>query len=551
MSLIVQNQKPFTPNFSDKEEQVQRQCPFTIGREIVQQPFSNLQTVFLQFQQFVNTGNISFQGHLTLQIDNEFVNQIGKLFSATHGLTIAAGSIENKGVINAPQGAFSLTAPRVDNRGGALQGCSGKISADSFSNYQGKVIIANRAEIAVYGQVDNQKGSIFSTGTLNLEGGAWNNTDGEISGKKGVLASIDKLLNSGRGKIGSSQGFVDVVTVNDLEQYSLIEAKEGIALESKAGKILSSGSKLLAPDKKILIQTGPLSDEADGIVDEGSEWTGGIIEVRSPHHLISLVQTQVNTGLLVVSGNQVHMLEFIQQPQSEDCLDSELLVEADEEISIENSDILAEVRLESDGDIVITNLQVDTQGDIHILGDTAKLTDVQLVSKGPQHVEVADADFFHVYQRSSDGELSFKMEELGTFEECTFLSDNKTITHSSTGDLSILKTRSVAKQQITQESANFIADDSYFVTPGPLHINASKINSERSTLYSDTLSVQAEQVNSDALSAFTTHDLTIAIQEEAQLLKGSFHSTHGKLAISSSAHKLDLSGSKTSDRICP
>jgi adhesin HecA-like repeat protein len=163
--------------------------------------------------------------------------------------------INKSGKIISSNSCVLIHVDAFHNSQGILRGKEGDILVNSFDNRNGKLLMSDNGRIFVADAFDNEKGLIVIGGVLTACEGNWKNADGRIGAALGLDAQVKSFDNSKEGMIFSSKGKVQLITQKNLQQHGRIDAAEGITLLSQEGSVWAQEGVLIAPSKKIAVNS--------------------------------------------------------------------------------------------------------------------------------------------------------------------------------------------------------------------------------------------------------------------------------------------------------
>ncbi|EJH3390079.1 hemagglutinin repeat-containing protein [Escherichia coli] len=242
------------------------------------------------------SGNLSTQnaqlsaGTLSARTAGQFSNNGGTINADT--LQISAQSLSNyRGkLIQTGTGDFSLNLPGgVDNREGLLA-ANGAVRLDALSldNRRGKVQAAQSGSLQVRttGAVDNQQGSLIASRDILINTQALNNDNGLISAAAGTgRIKTQQAVSNTEGRMESA-GRLDI-SAGNLNNHQGTVVADGLsvtldgALDNTSGRLLSqktlsvSGSELVSDDGLIQSGSDMTLDVQDGVLSNRNTKTRG------------------------------------------------------------------------------------------------------------------------------------------------------------------------------------------------------------------------------------------------------------------------------------
>lgn len=165
--------------------------------------------VDVRVQRLVNeTGAISALGDLRLDVATGLANAGGTL-AAQGATTVVAARLDNRGgTIAAIDGDLAVTTPgAIDNTDGALQAGGGtRLSGQALDNTRGKVTGRTLAIDTAGGAIANDLGKLAAARTLELRGGALDNDRGLLQSGGAMRIDVQALNNTrAAGYIGSEK----------------------------------------------------------------------------------------------------------------------------------------------------------------------------------------------------------------------------------------------------------------------------------------------------------------------------------------------------------
>ncbi|WP_010223159.1 DUF637 domain-containing protein [Pseudomonas donghuensis] len=190
-------------------------------------------------------GIISSNDAITLSVAERLDNREGGLISAARTL------------------AFDRTSTTLDNRGGQINGNTLEIDGDSLDNSNGQITSKARLRATLIGKLVNGKGArLVSGGDLLLESASVTNNGGKLVSQGLLKLTAQSLDNSADGTLASQQNLVLRLKGNlHNEQNGLLFSEHG-AIDVEAGELTNQSGALKSQGDIKLRLGGDLKNQA-------------------------------------------------------------------------------------------------------------------------------------------------------------------------------------------------------------------------------------------------------------------------------------------------
>lgn len=500
-----------TENQSEALEKASLQIP-----DFIRNSFRNLNEVFLELSFFANTSNIRFQGKVVLHMDGDFVNPVGKVFSAVLGCTIQARSISNAGKITSEQGSVCLEASK------------------QFSQFDEGSVEALKGPVRIYTQHEMQMmGLVKASEGIELI----SKEDAIVFLNSSLITPNKKILiqtsNHTTGiKISQSEWVADSIEINAEKSPLMITTTR---IPSGLIVVSSANAKI----HRLWQQTGYSTDICAKQIDI-TESTFGAGVALNGNELVRVDNFHAdgnNCPFSIQSQGSLALREFhIRNAKSLSLSAKDLLIhsstmECNEGLTVKAKD---EVILEEGFRALVH------QGKVLFETDHLEFSDVILSSKGSQKIKTNSSDFSDVRLETSTGNIKLKTETIGAYEKMIAVSQKGSIKVTSEEDLAFQKTVTFAKKTIFQRAENLVDEASTHGTEGDLtQIADNSLSSIESRLESrQTLLMKSNHTNSISLTAIA-QNLIAKTRDEGQYDRADFYAEK-RFLLKSKKSFLDL-----------
>lgn len=198
-----------------------------------------------------NAGGL-LQSGASLAVDvqtGSLTNRDGGNISAKGPLTVNGGALDNSGGVIASGKTLGLVGSQLNNDSGLLQ--AGKdlavdVQRGTFSNRN-----------------SGKNGGVLSQGTLSIESGALDNSDGFMAAGDAASLNTD-ALNNAHGTL-ASDGTLSLTSDGVTNQQGLIQAGKALSLDTR-GNTLANGHGEIVAGETLSLLSGALLNDAGRIV---------------------------------------------------------------------------------------------------------------------------------------------------------------------------------------------------------------------------------------------------------------------------------------------
>ncbi|MDJ7444054.1 hemagglutinin repeat-containing protein [Salmonella enterica] len=265
---------------------------------------------------------LSRDGNVDIQIKN-LNNQQGTILAAgNQGLTIKADKLDGQKGEILTRGTLSLTGQSINLNQGTTQAEQITLKASELSHRQGNMLQTgdNMLSVDMTALLDNQGGSLASSGDLRLQAGRVDNTDGklltatnhcldltsatEFNNTHGVVQT-DKYLMIKAGKLLNPDGKISSLSGSALLTASHVEGEKGTLFAQDALRLESEDINLnqsFTQANQISVFANNLSHQGATLLQTGEEKT----ELHIQHQLDNLHGEISSHGKMDISAGTLN-----------------------------------------------------------------------------------------------------------------------------------------------------------------------------------------------------------------------------------------------------
>ncbi|WP_234452169.1 hemagglutinin repeat-containing protein [Pseudomonas sp. MF6751] len=204
-------------------------------------------------------GKIQGQNGLRVEVNGDLDNQRGNIISQTGDVHLKAGNLDNRsGVLASLKGAIEAGVVGVlrnghdlsaSPKGGLIQGQSLLLSAGHLDNQGGYVGAQTSDALLTAVTLNNQQGALYAKGLMRINGGALENSAGQIAG--------DQIALGLNGQLTNHNGLIE--STNNLTVAAS-------AIDNQGGKL-----RALGRSGKTAFQIGGVFDNRNGAVETANQ----------------------------------------------------------------------------------------------------------------------------------------------------------------------------------------------------------------------------------------------------------------------------------------
>ena len=185
----------------------------------------------------------------------------------------AAGVVQSAGDLRIDSHGQAITNTNSGEQGGLLAGGSLQLDGGTFDNRAGVVFAIGNARLAT-GTLDNrQGGTLASSADLTLTAPKLDNAGGQIQAAGQAQLVLDGELGNRGGRV-AARGVLDVAAAHIDNRDTDTEASDlglqGARLQVAAGSLDNRGGQLLATEHGLLAITGTLDNTAGQLHSDGA-----------------------------------------------------------------------------------------------------------------------------------------------------------------------------------------------------------------------------------------------------------------------------------------
>ena len=511
---------PDFENNREDQEVLQNTALVPIRYPFLQECFNHLSEINLDNFYNRENCNLTFQVHVVFKIVGDFVNPVGKVFSAVKGFTIRAQSIKNAGELSSKEGAVALEA------------------SHQVTNLEEGRIECLKGPVQIFTQADMQLMGLVKAGdgiTLISEEGAISTLNAHLlTPSKTILIQTQKpQLKYG---ITDQQSQWEAATIELKSPGSTIQL---VSTRVPSGLLVVSCAH--AKIHSLWQQAGcPVNVQADQTMDitDSTFGAGVSLNGKDEVRLDSCRGNSSDNPISIQSKGLIWMQNFhIRNAESLAIDGHKLLIQSS---TVECNKGLT---VKTDKKTIVKEgfAGLVHQGPMLFESRHVVLADAKLSSKDNLKIKADSADLNHVRLETSDGTIKLKTEDLGTYEETIATSHNGSVKIKSKDELAFIKTTTFAKKNLIHHAAAIHDEESTHGAIGNLTQSADySINSTHSRLESrGDLSLKTEQVNSISLTAIA-QNVKVETVEDGRFIQGTFYADKEVSLISTNSY-LDLS----------
>ncbi|MCX8962642.1 filamentous hemagglutinin N-terminal domain-containing protein [Erwinia psidii] len=339
----------------------------------------------------LQTGN----GDLSLTIGGILDNQQGQIAANGNILLTAAGLNNQQGKLIAEQsGALRVkTQQRLNNQQGVMA-AAGDLSLHGNGLNNAAGLLQSGADMALavsHGSLDNRDsgsdGGIVSKGSLAIEGGNADNTDGFIAAVGEASLNLQNLTNQ-RGTLAGDAGLS--LTTGAVDNRSgLVQAATHLSLNTQGNTLTNSGG-LFSAGQTLRLLTGVLLNSSGRVISAGTLYlstqqqlldnSGGTLSVSG--------EAQLDSGTLLNVGGQIQIVGDARIDTGGATLDNTAgLIRGGESLSLtaallNNRDTLSDNRGIEGQSVTLTSASVDNAGGAIRANDPLSISSSTLNNSG-------------------------------------------------------------------------------------------------------------------------------------------------------------------------
>ncbi|WP_082561470.1 hemagglutinin repeat-containing protein [Pseudomonas sp. Root569] len=422
-------------------------------------------------------GKLQGQNGLRVEVNGDLDNQGGNIISQTGDVHLKAGNLDNRsGVLASLKGAIEAGVVGVlrnghdlsgNPKGGLIQGQRLLISAGHLDNQGGYVGAQTSDALLTAATLNNQQGALYAKALMRINGGAVENSAGQIAGDQIALGLNGQLTNH-NGLIESTNNLTVAANAIDnqggklraLGRSGKTEFQIGGVFDNRNGAVETANQDLTLAAASFQNNGGQLLHVGEGTFDislPNVTGAGGTLVTRGG--LTLNADTWTNTSVIQAGRLSVNVNNFTQT---------------------ETGQLLASTHLEGKGGSWVNNGLIASDGSLSIDLAGAYSGDGRVTSQSGLNLHASQLDLSNSAKITGGGDTQVNIDgQLNNYGRLT----SATNLELSAGTLNNYGTLGGA-QNVTVTSAALLNDHGLLFSGNDMALHSDTITNQYGDIYS-------------------------------------------------------------------